>query len=76
MAAATGSEEGLLGWCSGGQFHSEQRNSQLVGAGSTLGTRGLYLAGNSSGLLEVGRKGRFLIVTLKVYEHTNHTEEL
>lgn len=54
VAAATGSEEGLLGRCSGGQCYSEEKNLQLVGARTTLGTRGLYLADNSSGLLQVG----------------------
>ena len=61
VAAAIGSEEGLLGQCSGGQCYSEQENLQLVGARSALGTRGLYLADNSSGLLQAGRKEEQLL---------------
>lgn len=60
VAAVTGPAEGLLG--SGGQWY-RGRNLPLVGARCTLGTRGLCLAGNSSGLLQVGRKEE-RIVTL------------
>lgn len=74
MAAAIASEEGLLG--SGGQCYREQ-NLQLVGARSTLGTRGLYLADNSSGLLRVRRKEEQIVncYPRTVYEHANDTDQ-
>lgn len=78
MGAAIGSEEGLLGPCSGGQCYNELEKLQLVGAGSALGTRGLYLADNSSGLLQMGRKEEQVLNCHRkpVCERANRTEKL